>query len=82
MDLTEADMPHITERARGGVKRTDAYAVLLITPHEDYLKAVLETPKGTETWTFKRRRHGDIFVIELPTRTRNADSLGVIEAQG
>jgi len=82
MDMTEEMMRDKLTHIRGGIERTGAYGFLLLTPEEEEVKAVLETPNGTETWHLKKERHGDITVLKEPVKVHNQDSFGVLWTQG
>lgn len=82
MDLDEEDTKNVLVPMRAGAERTRAYALLFIDPQQEQVKAVLETPHGTETWIMKKEYHGDVFVLKDPVRESNVDGFGVFWTQG
>lgn len=60
------------------VERTKAYGLFVIDPKDDEIKAVLETPHGSRSWTIKVRRSGDVKILSRPTVQDNVESIGLL----
>lgn len=82
MDLDEVEVLNVKKHLEEMVKRTDAYAALFVDTRGGEVRAVLESPHGSATWTMRRERHGDLTVLTEPVQADNVDWLGVIGTQG
>lgn len=60
------------------VKRTRAFALLVIDRQADEVKATLESRLGTRTWRLKKERHGDLDVLSRPIVHNNVESMGLL----
>jgi hypothetical protein len=77
MEVSDSD--DVKDLAKRGAKRTSAYGVLFFKHNENELHAVLETQRGSDTWSAKVQKRGDTWHVYAPTKTRGAYTLGVFD---
>lgn len=63
---------------RAAADRVNAYAVLVVRKEGTAVKAILETPHGTRSWTIPIVRSADVFVLGRPTIKNDKDVLGIV----
>lgn len=63
---------------RAMVRRTKAYALLLIETVDTNVQALLETPHGTRCWTLPIYRSGDTKILGEATVTDNREHVGLL----
>lgn len=76
-DLPE-DLREHKDFMRAAADRVNAYAVLLVRKEDTVVKAILETPHGTRSWTIPIVRSADVFVLGRPTIKNDKDVLGIV----
>lgn len=60
------------------VVRTKAYALFLLEPREDEVKAILESHHGTRTWTIPILLHGDVHVLGAAEKQDDHENIGLL----
>lgn len=60
------------------VERTKAYALFVAENEGDRIKAILETPNGTRTWTIPIKKSGVDFVLGEAIVKDNTECVGLI----
>lgn len=60
------------------VKRTKAYALVLIEKRAQALQVLFESGKGTRLWTTPIQLHGDVYVLGDTHVQENTDGLGLL----
>jgi hypothetical protein len=60
------------------IKRTKAYAVLLVEQRDQDVRVILESPHGAKCWTLPIVRSGDVFILGNQTSTVDKEHLGLL----
>lgn len=63
---------------QGAIKRTKAYAFLLVRNEGKRVRALFESPHGTRAWVYPVRRSADTWVLGSVTVTNDAETLNLL----
>ncbi len=81
LSLDGEDPKNWSKLLRDFVQRTKAYGLLFIEQKPAEVVAIFESHHGSHGWHFPIRRHGDVNVLELPARTTDVESVGLLWSQ-
>lgn len=81
--IVSLQLPEETERhdnlLRKLVERVSPYGLFVVRQETHRIFAILETPRGTRSWTIPIERSADILVLGTTTAYDDRDVLGLIE---
>lgn len=63
------------------VKKTKAWAVLLVEQRAEAVVAVFESPVGTRSWHLPIKRRGDVLVLTDAKEYENTDYVGAVNSR-
>jgi hypothetical protein len=58
--------------------KTLAYALLRIDNNEEAVKAIVETPHGSRSWTLRKKYRGDRYILDRPTSSDDVEEIGLL----
>jgi hypothetical protein len=60
------------------IKRTSAYAILLVEQRDSDVRAILESPHGSKCWTIPIVKSGDALILGKQDVTTDKEHLGLL----
>lgn len=81
-DVMPFDLPNDASRwptfLRDLVKKTTAYALLLVEQREQAVVVIFESPHGTKSWNIPIKNHGNVNVLGEAKEKSDIDYIGLL----